>query len=41
MEKINNNGFVRTTAINKILAMKKRKKIVQGGTSAHYSPDGN
>jgi len=28
------NNFVRTIAINKILAMTKRKKIVQGGTSA-------
>ena len=26
--------FQRTTAINKILALKKRIKIVQGGTSA-------
>ena len=26
--------FVRTTAINKILALKSRKKIIQGGTSA-------
>lgn len=26
--------FIRTTAINKILALKKRKKIIQGGTSA-------
>ena len=38
MEKINNNNFVRTIAINKILAMTKRKKIIQGGTSAYYSP---
>ena len=27
-------GFVRTTAINKILAIEARKKIIQGGTSA-------
>ena len=27
------NNFVRTIAINKILAMTKRKKIIQGGTS--------
>lgn len=27
--------FVRTTAVNKILAIKDRFKIVQGGTSAH------
>ena len=26
--------FIRTTAINKILSIKKRKKIIQGGTSA-------
>ena len=26
--------FVRTTAINKILSLKKRKKVIQGGTSA-------
>jgi phage terminase large subunit len=26
--------FIRTTAINKILSLKKRKKVIQGGTSA-------
>lgn len=26
--------FVRTTAINKILALGQRKKVIQGGTSA-------
>jgi len=28
------NKFVKTTAIKKILALKKRKKVIQGGTSA-------
>lgn len=37
---IKTNQFVRTIAINKILAMTKRKKIIQGGTSAYYSPGG-
>ena len=31
---LNGVMFVRTSAINKILALKKRIKIVQGGTSA-------
>ena len=35
------NSFVRTIAINKILSMKARKKIIQGGSSALYSPDRN
>lgn len=36
-----NNQFIRTTAINKISRMTARKKIVQGGSSALYSPDRN
>ena len=34
MEEIEIPKFVRTTAINKLLAMKARKKVVQGSTSA-------
>ncbi len=30
--------FKRTTAINRILALKRRIKIVQGGTSAYLPP---
>ena len=33
--------FQRTTAINKLLAMTARKKIVQGGTSAGGVPPAN
>lgn len=31
---MSSNGFIRTTAINKIRAMKARKKVIQGSTSA-------
>ncbi len=30
--------FKRTTAINKIAAMTARKKVIQGGSSAQFSP---
>ena len=40
MEKII-SSFIRTTAVNKIAKMTARKKVVQGGSSARFSPDRN